>query len=348
MSAFYVRRFDRTIDKKNELLNLAKIVFGDTWDIIKKKLEWQYFDNPNCREPPIYLALKDECIAGAMGYIPITFIANGSEVDAAWMIDAMTPPDFRRRGISNMLHDRMEHDFSLVLAKSISDMILPLDLKRNYVVIRPARYMVRIINYKRYLKAQLQMVNSVKDNIEPRFPTQKTMPLGLEKVEKFDQSFDEFCEYVKDKFKYMVKKDSSYLKWRYLDCPLADYTVLQSRSGNTLRGFVVLRTVRESGFKTGWIVDLLVNPLDSEGFNNLIDGCLKFFKDKHVSWIYTLASHRAIKNKLYKKLFLPKSSCACMIAKSGAESLALQSDAELWHVTEGDSDSELFRVHVHK
>lgn len=343
MGAFNIRKFDRALDKKDDLLDLAKAVFKATWGIIEKKWEWQYFANPNCVDPPIYLALKEGYIAGSMGYIPIRLIINGREVDAAWMIDAMTHPDFRRMGISMRLHERIEKDFTVILAKSISNMISPLDHKRNYVFIRPARYMVRVIDYKNFLKALLKDKKSTINNATVKSPEQMVSPIGFERVRQFDHRFDELADNIKYQFEYMIKKTALYLKWRYLECPLAKYIIFQSCAGDTLKGFVVLRIVREGGIKMGWIVDLSVSPSDSDIFNKLIQGSLAYFKMQQVVCVYTLASHRSIKRNLYKKLFLPKMACARIIAKSGVESLALQADARFWHMTEGDSDIELFR-----
>lgn len=342
MPSLTIRKFDEKLDNKEDLIDLLKPIFKNTWQIISRKWEWQYLKNPFCDAPSVYVALYDNNIAGAIGCIPIKISIHGKVVDAAWMIEAVTNPAYQRMGISMKLHAQIEEDFTLVLAKSISDMILPLTRKRNYIYIPNAVYMLRILNFKSFFRSWLSKTTSKRNKNKRRKRSYKNVA-GIEIVKHFNQEYDDFAESLRSKYEFTVLRTSEYLQWRYFDCPVVNYTAFKLTSNGKIAGYVVLRISNDKGIRCGWIVDMLVDPMDSNSFNRMLKKCMLYFKSNDVSCVYALGTHRLLKKNYYRNFFFPTKTHARIMAKNENGSLDLCSDANLWYIAEGDSDSDLFK-----
>lgn len=340
MPSLTIRKFDEQSDKKEDLIELLKPAFKNTWPIISEKWEWQYFTNPFNDGPLVYVAYYGDNLAGAIGCIPIKFSIRDKVVDAVWMVEAVTNPSFQRMGISMKLHEKIEDDFTFVMAKSISDMILPLTKKRNYIYIPNAVYMIRILNFKSFLKERVFK----KRGGERKRALQSDARLpGFEIVSSFNEEYDEFAKKLCRKYDFTVLKTSEYLQWRYIDCPVIDYTIFRLNKNSRISGYVILRISEDKGIKHGWIVDMLVDPLDSTSFNKMLKKCMIYFRSKDVSCVYTLGTHRLLKRKYYNNFFFPTKTHARIIAKNKKGMSDLIPDAHSWYITEGDSDADLFR-----
>jgi len=343
MSSLTIRKFNEQLDKKEDLIELLKPAFKNTWQTISEKWEWQYLKNPYSDGPLVYVAYYDDKLAGAIGCIPIKFSIRDKVVDAVWMVEAATNPSFHRMGISMKLHEKIEEDYTLVMAKSISDMILPLTKKRNYIYIPNAVYMIRILNLQSFIKERLSKKRREKRKREKQLDEK---PPGLEIVSRFNEEYDDFAEKLCKKYDFTVLKTSEYLQWRYIDCPVINYTVFRLNTNSRISGYVILRISDEKGIKYGWIIDMLVDPLDSSSFNKMLKKSIAYFKSNDVSCVYTLGTHRLLKRKYYNNFFFPTKTSARIIAKNKSEMSDLVPDAKFWYIAEGDSDADLFRKNI--
>jgi hypothetical protein len=58
-------------------------------------------------------------------------------------------------------------------------------------------------------------------------------------VESVNSEWDEFFNRVAFSYKFLVKRNSLYLKWRYIDCPEKDYMIFSIRKKSKLIGWSV-------------------------------------------------------------------------------------------------------------
>ncbi|HBA53560.1 MAG TPA: hypothetical protein DCZ04_03645 [Syntrophorhabdus aromaticivorans] len=338
---FNIERYDKPLHRKDDYLALAKLVFGANRQIMEHKWEWQYLSDTGFGNASLYLALEDDRVAGIMGCLPVVLNVKNHEVRAVWMVDAMTHPDFRKMGVAMRIHDRVESDYQVVMAKSVSDQILPLDKKRGYRLVGATPHLVKVLSAKAFRQGFSQQDKADEAADRPYSVEERASAMtGIDLATKIDDSFDDLWERVRDKFDVAVMKNSLYLNWRYTKCPMSQYAVLQCRSGGRLEGFMVVKIVE----KDGWIVETLVDPYDSPTFERLIRSALRLFRHERVARVYTLATHKSLKLKFYRHLFFPARTSSRIIFKPCDQGIVLDDNGGLWHMNEGDSDSELFRT----
>ena len=83
--------------------------------------------------------------------------------------------------------------------------------------------------------------------------------LKVEKIDGFDDSFDDLFERVASVVPCTAEKDAAFLRWRYgPGSPQAPVTVLAVRSGGRMLGYAVLRTAFHG--QDGYILDLTALP----------------------------------------------------------------------------------------
>ena len=104
--------------------------------------------------------------------------------------------------------------------------------------------------------------------------------LKVEKIDSFDESFDEFFEKVAAGVACVPEKDSAFLRWRYgPGAPQHPVTVLGVRGGETLLGYTVLKII-SAGSDDGYIFDLTTLPDRPDVARALIAASVRFFREQ--------------------------------------------------------------------
>jgi GNAT superfamily N-acetyltransferase len=88
-------------------------------------------------------------------------------------------------------------------------------------------------------------------------------PLKIEKLDQFDERFDDLWARVQDKYAIMVVRNRAFLTWRFAPVSGRAYHTLVASAGDELVGYIVLRCTNEiQGILTGLVADLLLEPGD--------------------------------------------------------------------------------------
>ena len=338
-----IRRLDPTTDDKEKVLRLARDVFGNSWKIMEKKWEWQYMPNPYFSVPPLYLATKGDRVVSVLGYIPVTLIKDGKEIDSAWLIDAMTDPAFRRSGISAQVHERVENEVTVVLAKSISGVIMKMAERRNYQFLNSGLYVARILSWKALLAGKLRKAVYHAPDIGGTWDDGIQLPGGVSRVNDFDSMFNKLGERAKFWFPCSIKRSSTYLRWRYLQCPIGIHRAFQIAEGGHLQGMIVVSRTYEKRLNVGWILDLVCDPLRPDIFDRLMEGAIYFFRRKKVAIVKALVTDGVLGKRFSKHLFRSTGIHPKIAFGSSVISSQFPSDTRRWQFVEGDSDSFLYR-----
>jgi hypothetical protein len=104
-----------------------------------------------------------------------------------------------------------------------------------------------------------KLLNRGLEGLDEAFSRGYGVGLEAEKLDGFDDSFDDLFEKVAAVVPCTTEKDAAFLRWRYgVDSPQAPVTVLGVRSGGRLLGYAVLRTAFHG--QDGYILDLTALP----------------------------------------------------------------------------------------
>jgi hypothetical protein len=170
----------------------------------------------------------------------------------------------------------------------------------------------------------------------------RTRPLRSQTrvVRWFDDAATDLWNKVGSKFDFIVRRDASYLNWRYASTPHVRYNaVLLEREGQ-LDGWAVFRHVREPLGRVTLLVDLLADPADDEGVAALLRRVDREARAADSDKIRAFVLHSGLRRILKRSGYFQVKSWLRLIAKINAVQVpaSFYKNTDRWHVTLGDSD----------
>jgi hypothetical protein len=186
---------------------------------------------------------------------------------------------------------------------------------------------------KRLAKSQSE---EQEDNIKAPNSTGK---FKIERINTFDQRFDELWLKVKGTLPISTWRDSEYLNWRYCSRPDKKYGIFAAEEDKTLVGYMVAGD--EQLENTGCIVDFLSLSDKTEVALPLIAAAIDYFKNQGM---HTVTCHVLEHNPLYKFLiaedFTRYGSGSHFILRTDTPDFpAAALDYEQWYLMAGDTDT---------
>jgi hypothetical protein len=189
-------------------------------------------------------------------------------------VDGMTHPDYGRQGIFTTLGKKL---LSESRSKGVdiaygfpNEYAMAGHRKLGCVELFKLNVMLKPINYKRVSeKAFSNRITAFFANIARKlafgvmYRTKKVhieKEVVLKKVTEFDHRFDELWKKAKGTHSIILRRDSAYLNWRYIQCPEKYYTVYAAEKNNEILAWVIVRTMDRFGLKNGLVVDMMSLP----------------------------------------------------------------------------------------
>ena len=220
---------------------------------------WKYLQNPyGSGHITLTFDSSGTLVAHYAGY-PVPVVAPGGEFLAHQIGDMMSDPSIRHigRGLTSIfgrtaLHfytQFCEHKiaynygFNTATSRRFSELFLRADR------VEPVTYRVREMPIPRIVKLQRWLRG-----------------YRLELVREMTGEYDQFFERVAPSYRFLVRRDARYLRWRYIECPDPGAFIIAIRKWRRLAGWSVFR-VRENSLVWG---DALFDPALSDSIEVMI------------------------------------------------------------------------------
>jgi hypothetical protein len=105
---------------------------------------------------------------------------------------------------------------------------------------------------------------------------------------EINEQYGRFWRRIRENYDFIVERDPSYLKWRYLDPRGGNYRLSVAAEDDELLGYIVSRVNRYRNYPEGYIVDLLAIPEKLEIAEALIIDSLNYFDNENVNTVNSL------------------------------------------------------------
>ena len=199
--------------------------------------DWKYRRDPFGAEHISVSFAPDGRLAGHYAGYPVPFFDDGEKLIAHQIGDTMTDPAFRQvgRGPTSVLARTAGHFFGAFCESRIA-----------------FNYGVNVSNIQRFSHLFLRLVRV--SPVSFRVRDLETHPLSpvarieryrgawsLEIVSAVSREYDNFFLRVAYRYGFLVWRDATYLRWRYLECPDASYVFAAIRKWGRLVGWSVFR-----------------------------------------------------------------------------------------------------------
>ncbi len=114
--------------------------------------------------------------------------------------------------------------------------------------------------------------------------------ITIQEQHSFDDRFDRFWEKVQLQYPIIIRRDSQFLKWKYLEQPDMRYRIFTAARDGEFRGYIILRCAFPPESNAGIIADILTDPRDKAGLRMLLFHAVRFFKSQNMKYIYCASS----------------------------------------------------------
>jgi GNAT superfamily N-acetyltransferase len=256
---------------------------------LRDRYRWIYQDNPHGKALTwLAVTSQDNKIVGCTSVFPKKIWLNGHAETGSAGGDTYVDPMWRRKGIAVALHRAslagmrengitLEYGFPLqenLGAFRKAGACLPGDFvsARCFLSIGPFLKKVRL---DRFVPGKLlEVLDSVFLKVtKPGISSSAETEYEVREVDTFDERFEALSEELSSSFKICCVRDSSYLRWRFLNNPFRKYVLLSvtRKRDDRLHGFAALEVSEHIGFVT----EFFVRPED-DVVKALLIGLMRF------------------------------------------------------------------------
>jgi predicted N-acetyltransferase YhbS len=262
-----------------------------------------------------WLAEHDSKLVGQYTVIMENMKVDGDVVKTAQLVDTMTHPKYRRRGIAFTLGKKalseVENGSIHLVYCFPTQQVYPLHIKSGWLDVCAFQVMIKPLNLKnilqKYFVRNRLLLNIFTSSgnliIKALFKSKKVSDEDISKVReisRFDDRINEFWNRVSSDYNIIRIRDKKYLNWRYVDAPNADYTIYVAEEEGEICGYIILGCKDAGGLIFGSICDIIAPTDRGDIIQCLIAKAIEHFKGKKAAAIFS----QMVPNKIYRKALL--------------------------------------------
>jgi hypothetical protein len=262
-------------------------------------------------------------------------------------MDVMVAPERQRQGLGEVLFRTWDRHVGASLGMGLSDASYQLFRKLRWPDVGPVPCFVKPLTRRALRRANWPLgLNRLVSAITLPFVkiVARNLPLRAEVrlLQRFDESFTELWESVAAKFDLAVRRDASYLNWKYTSAPHVRYSIAALRRDERNVGYAVYRHVVEPRGRATLLVDFLTDPDDHEGFTTLLGWVDREARRADSDKIRGYALHAGYGRTLRKCGYFQVKSAMELVVKVNALEVpsTFYEETGKWHITLGDSDQD--------
>jgi hypothetical protein len=288
---------------------------------------WKYTKNNPAGPSFIRIAEHNEQMIAHFAAVPYRLKVFDEELIASHSIGALVDTKYQNRGLLKLVGEKLKED----LVRNNIHYTWGFPNERSYKMEKVALGYEDLVNFDEW-----QLEGTHLKRSEP--------PLSFRKITAFTEDFDRLWTAYSRDYDIAVKRDKTYLQWRYLERPDWWYFPYGFYEENCLKGYVVLKLYREEKTLRGHIIDIFAQRDDEQTLSQLIDGSLNFFAEQAVDeitvWIW---GSPLIETLFTAKGFIKKTIDRPLILRANKAHKYQEQvlDHSHWYFTMGDS-TEIF------
>jgi hypothetical protein len=203
----------------------------------RESFDWKYRRNP-FGNGHISLTFDEggQLVGHYAGY-PVRFFDREESFVAHQIGDTMTSPVIRHvgRGPTSILGRTAAHFYSDFCEGKVA-------FNYGFNVANIQKFSMRFLRSDLVEPVPYRVRDLERDPLRPLTRAERwARGFRLEEVRSVDGEWDEFFDRVSRDYELLIRRDSAYVRWRYLECPDVRYIVIAIRQWKRLAGWSVFR-----------------------------------------------------------------------------------------------------------
>jgi FkbH-like protein len=322
-------------------------------ELIGPRWRWMFVDSAKRLglEPRVWLYRDNGRVVGHNGAIPVRLKVGSEEIDTAWLVDTMVLEEFRSQAVGSRLMLQSDQDLPFALSLGQTSQMREIQLRLGWEQVAPLQTAQLLIRPERVLKGKLpgpaataaglglRAAFAVRDAFKSRAKAR------VREIARFDAGHDALWARMAATVACTVKRDASYLNWKYVDQPGQQFVRLEVRDEADALQAVVVWALREPdqayAYRRALLVDF-VAPLDNASrLAQAIDATIPNIADRGADAALCLHINETVTRALRECGFHLREPGRFLLVSpgplQGAQRASVLSSAA-WLVTQGDSD----------
>jgi len=311
---------------------------------------WKYFGNP-LGDAIVGIATAADSVVSVVAATPKRIWVSGKAVLAYELGDFLTHEDNRKMGLFSQLIELVCREagargssLAYVRPNDVSFPILAGKLSFHEAQRIDARRFVvpsHTLSRKTGIPAGLLRLSGMDWLLKTRcIPRSPGGAVTVVPVERFGEETDQLWQRASAGYDFALVRDSSYLNWRFSDCPTRYKIWLALRNGQPV-GFLV--TSADRTVRTAAIVDLFTESNDGEAVRALLAMGMGSLLNSGVQLISTWTLQGSAQSAAHELLqrafpFRKPQHLHLAIRVLLPQEITLPLASQKWHFTLGDSD----------
>jgi FkbH-like protein len=321
-------------------------------DWIAPRWRWMFVESARRMgvPPRVWLHRQDGAIVGHNGAIPVRLKIGHDERDTAWLVETMVLAEYRSQAVGARLTSEAHDDLPFALSLGQTEQMRAIQLRLGWEQVVPLQTAQLLLRPERVLEAKLPRPAALAASLALRATAavrevwKGSISGEVRALERFDASHDALWTVMARNLTCAVRRDSSYLNWKYVDQPGQDLVRLELRTGGEPRGVIVLmfrEPTRTYKYRRAFIVDVVAPLPDSRVVADLLQAATRAALEGGAAALVCLHTHTALTRALSGAGFRLRRPDRFLLVLPGGLEPRLRArllDPDAWFVTHGDSD----------
>ncbi|MFQ3545412.1 GNAT family N-acetyltransferase [Halobacillus rhizosphaerae] len=313
---------------------------------------WKYQSAPN-RFNPFCVIYEDqgEILGHAALWVVDAYI-NGVSSKIGFRVDTMVSPKARGKGVYKQLITKMmekaqeegiEYLYGFPASGAKAGLIKHTnaqelgDALKFRLILRPFS-LLSCFHPKLSHVSRLHNIGNKLGRI--RKNADEPAPFTVEEVERCDSRFDKLSEHNRKLSHVVVKRDSNYLNWRYVNHPERTYRIIALSDGECLKGYVIIRKAvvpyKEGTVNMGFILDWLA--VKENIYPHLFKTAVEFLSDCDIIQTWGNLTNQVSIAALHSTGFKAGKEAATLVIQNPLLTSKFHRKKDWW-ITLGDTDT---------
>ena len=323
----------------------------DSTSLDRKKWRWKYAGNPSLSDGdlPSWACYIDNKIVGHLGAIPVGLKAGSRRIRAAWMVDFITSPLYRKKGMGHALVEDAGKNFDIMLTVGQTDMSYNLFMKMGWKLIGLVPYYIKIWDAGALIEEKVRNhffaniiakpINLFLSFLNYFMRLKHSENIDVSQIVSFDKEADLLWKEIAGSYEIIVPRNLAYLSWKFDVQPDMRYAKFKAVRNGKAAGYIITRTVKGNSSKPeGLIVDIIVRPEDSEVIDSLMAAALQHLKKEDCSVARFYINDKIIEKAVKNSGFIKRKPFMRFLISKKIDTLEDIEDLANWHLTAGDCD----------
>ncbi len=321
------------------ILRIFERVFGHRRSI--EEWRWQFQQAPD--GPAVILVLEhDRTPVGHLAYVGFAVSVDGRPARLARGCDMMVLPEFRGLGgTGSLLRFFLEHDhgFDMRMGFPTDQTVALLKRYGGGSLLGRLPSWVRLLERPGEFGTAGRMAAGTLVRLQGWLASPPSPRVEVQPLEELGPEVDELAEASMSFAPCIRIRDSAYLRWRWLEKPGSEWTILGAREEGQLRGFVVSGVEALPAGRRGRVVEVVahdatvLHALLLESVRHLASaGCTRVDCDYHDPRHWTRRAF--LRAGFVRRPGDLKVDCRALSSRVGT----LPQRLESWYLTRGDTN----------